>query len=167
MKGLKLRTVVGLFCLVLCAAGVLVAHVWKQNAYVRLSMSAVKIGKQRAQLRNDIALLEISVGGLKRLSRIEGMARGRFGLEYGNTPVLVYLDGDAAQDRGGSAPAPEAGTGTAGVAGKPGEAGRAGAAARDDGTGRTKAPEAVARAEADAEGKGLEAGKVAWRIKGF
>src|SRR5258708_39600480 len=96
MKGRKGRTIVGMFCLVLCAAGVLVAHVWKQNAYVRLSMSEVKIGKQRAQVRNDIALLEVSVGALKKLSRIEGIAKSRFGLEYGNTPVLVYLATEAA-----------------------------------------------------------------------
>jgi hypothetical protein len=96
MKGLKLRTVIGLFCLVLCAAGVLVAHVWKQNAYVRISMGAVKLTKQKAQLRNDIALLEVAVGGLKKMSRIEGMAKGRFGLEYGKAPILVYLDGASA-----------------------------------------------------------------------
>jgi cell division protein FtsL len=92
MKGLKLRTIVGLFCLVLALAGVLVAHVWKQNAYVRLSMGAVRLAKQQTQLRNDIALLEVSVGGLKKMSRIESLAKGRFGLEYGKTPVLVYMD---------------------------------------------------------------------------
>jgi hypothetical protein len=100
MKGLKLRTVIGLFCLVLTLAGVLVAHVWKQNAYVRISMGAVKLAKQEAQLRNEIALLEVSVGGLKKLSRMEAMAKGR-GLEYGKVPVLVYLDGEAR----GAAPA--------------------------------------------------------------
>jgi cell division protein FtsL len=137
MKGLKLRTVVGLFCLVLCAAGVLVAHVWKQNAYVRLSMSTVKICKARAQLQNDIALLEISVGGLKKLSRIEGMAKGRFGLEYGNAPVLVYLESEVTEGK------EEAASASASVS----------------------APEAVAKAGSEA--KGLEAGKVAWRIKGY
>ncbi|MDB5049277.1 MAG: hypothetical protein JWO30_2348 [Fibrobacteres bacterium] len=140
MKGLKLRTVVGLFCLVLCAAGVLVAHVWKQNAYVRLSMSTVKIGKVRTQLQNDIALLEISVGGLKKLSRIEGMAKGRFGLEYGNAPVLVYLESDAAESKEGAASA------SASLI-------------------KDRAPEAMAKAGSEA--KGLEAGKVAWRIKGY
>lgn len=134
MKGLKLRTIIGMFCLVLCAASVLVAHVWKQNSYVRLSMDTVKLGKARAQLRNDIALLEVSVGGLKKRSRIEGMAKGRFGLEYGNTPVLVYVDGlEGAGNKGGS-PA-EVKTAKAGPS--------------------------------DGLSKGLEAGKVAWRIKGF
>lgn len=148
MKGLKLRTVVGLFLLVLCAAGVLVAHVWKQNAYVRLSMAEVDIGKQRAQLRNDIALLEVSVGSLKKLSRIEGMAKGRFGLEYGNTPVLVYLEGDAASASvAASASASNAGAAAAGNA--------------------ASAQSADAVAKAGMEAKGLEAGKVAWRIKGF
>jgi hypothetical protein len=109
MKGLKLRTVVALFCLVLTLAGVLVAQVWKQNAYVRISMGAVKLAKEEAQLRNEIALLEVSVGGLKKISRIEAMAKGRFGLEYGKAPVLVYLDGE---DRASRKVAP-AGTQTA------------------------------------------------------
>jgi hypothetical protein len=140
MKGLKLRTVIGLFCLVLCAAGVLVAHVWKQNAYVRISMGVVKLAKQKAMLRNDIALLEVSVGGLKKISRIEGMAKGRFGLEYGKTPVLVYLSGAAARD------------GDEGVVA----------------SARTAGVSPVARADGrPGESRGLESGKVAWRINGF
>ncbi len=134
MKGLKLRTIVGLFFLVLCAAGVLVAHVWKQNAYVRISMGAVRLAKERTLLRNDIALLEVSVGGLKKISRIEGMAKGRFGLEYGKTPVLVYLGGEASL----------------------GDEGPAARTARADG-----------RNEARGEGRGLESGKVAWRVNGL
>lgn len=108
MKGLKLRTVVALFCLVLTLAGVLVAHVWKQNAYVRLSMGAVKLAKLEAQLRNEIALLEVSVGGLKKRSRIEAMARSRFGLDYGKEPVMVYLDGEARFPSRVKAPAAQA-----------------------------------------------------------
>jgi hypothetical protein len=137
MKGLKLRTIVGLFCLVLCAAGVLVAHVWKQNAYVRISMGAVKLAKQRTLLRNDIALLEVSVGGLKKISRIEGMAKGRFGLEYGKSPVLVYMDGASAQGEDGSS------------------------------NGRTARADGTESKESKAEGRGLESGKVAWRINGL
>lgn len=140
MKGLKLRTVIGLFCLVLCAAGVLVAHVWKQNAYVRISMGAVKLAKQKTMLRNDIALLEVAVGGLKKISRIEGMAKARFGLEYGKTPVLVYLGGASARDE---------------------EEGVVASA-------RTPGVSPVARADGKESGtKGLESGKVAWRINGF
>ncbi|MEO7425236.1 MAG: hypothetical protein ABI036_08610 [Fibrobacteria bacterium] len=154
MKGLKLRTVVGLFLLVLSLAGVLVAHVWKQNAYVRLSMSAVKIAKQKSQLGNDIALLEISVGALKKLSRIEALARDRFGLEYGNAPVLVYLESGAD------------GVGNPGEGGYEGNAGRRARLA----SAAINSPQEVAQADAigkDADAKGLEAGKGAWRIKGF
>lgn len=138
MKGMKLRSIIGLFCLVLTLAGVLVAHVWKQNAYVRMSMDLVKLGKQQALLRNEIALLEVSVGGLKKIGRIESLARGRFGLEYGKAPVLVYLDGDA----------PGAGRS---------EAGRAARSARD-----TEAREAAAAGDRE-----LQSGKIAWRINGF
>jgi cell division protein FtsL len=97
MKGLKLRSVIGLFCLVLILAGVLVAHVWKQNDYVRISMDVARLEKQQTQLRNEIALLDVSVGGLKKISRIESLAKARFGLEYVKAPVLVYLDKDEAR----------------------------------------------------------------------
>ncbi len=110
MNGLKLRGVIGLFFLVLTLAGVLVAHVWKQNAYVRMSMGQMRLIKQQSQLRNDIALLEVSVGSLKKLSRIEALAKGRFGLEYAKAAVLVYLDetpsrGDAREAEGRQASA--------------------------------------------------------------
>jgi cell division protein FtsL len=141
MKGLKLRTIIGLFCLVLCAAGVLVAHVWKQNAYVRISMAAVKLAKQKAQLRNDIALLEVSVGGLKKISRIESMAKSRFGLEYGKTPVLVYLDGGVRSNEADESDAPAARTAQAGFGSGGGEQ--------------------------VLEARGLESGKVAWRINAY
>lgn len=138
MKGLKLRSVIGLFCLVLTLAGVLVAHVWKQNAYVRMSMDMVKLGKQQFQLRNEIALLEVSVGGLKKIGRIESMAKGRFGLEYGKTPVLVYVDGEAERDT-------------------PRGAGRAPAGGR-----ATEARQAASAGDGE-----TQSGKVAWRINGF
>ena len=164
MKGLKLRTVVGLFCLVLCAAGVLVAHVWKQNAYVRISMAAVKLAKQKAQLRNDIALLEVSVGGLKKISRIENMAKTRFGLEYGKTPVLVYLGGGADAAEAGDDEAPAARTAQAGFAsGADGEgAGADRPNASQAATGGARAPKARVL-----EARGLESGKVAWRTSAY
>ena len=87
---MKLRGIVGIFLLVLCGAGILVAHVYKQNTWVRLSMAAIKISKAKLQLLNEIALLRVEVGSLKKPSRIESLAKGRFGLEYGNTPILVY-----------------------------------------------------------------------------
>jgi hypothetical protein len=144
MKGLKLRSIIGLFCLVLTLAGVLVAHVWKQNAYVRMSINLVKLGKQQAQLRNEIALLDVSVGGLKKIGRIESLAKGRFGLEYGKAPVLVYVDG-------------EAGRGSERGAGR--GAGRAAAAGSARGTGE--------RQGASEGNRDLQAGKIAWRINGF
>ena len=92
MKGLKLRGIVGLFILVLCIAAVLVADVYKQNTYVRLSIAGTKISKQKAEVRNELALLEVKTSALKKYSRIESIAKSHFGLEYGITPILVYSD---------------------------------------------------------------------------
>lgn len=94
MKGFRLRNIVALFLLVLMGASVLMAHVWKQNAYVRLSKESMRLARDGKVLRDGIALLEMEAGALKKLGRIEGLARDRFGLVYGNNPVLVYPDGE-------------------------------------------------------------------------
>jgi cell division protein FtsL len=103
MKGLKLRKIVGLFALVLLAAGVLVAHVGKQNAYIRISRESAKLAQGEARLRNQIALLEMEIGELRRFSRIEALARERFGLEYAKATVLVYPE-PAAETAAGETP---------------------------------------------------------------
>lgn len=90
MKGFRLRNIVALFALVLMGASILMAHVWKQNAYVRLSKESAQLNRDGKALRDSIALLEMEAGALRKLARIEGLAKARFGLEYGNNPVLVY-----------------------------------------------------------------------------
>jgi cell division protein FtsL len=101
MKGLNLRKIVGLFALVLSMASVLIAHVWKQNTYVRLSIEAARLGKENSKARNGIALLELETGELRKLSRIEALAKGRFGLELVKAPIPVYPEGGF-EERGAS-----------------------------------------------------------------
>lgn len=98
MKGFRLRNIVALFLFVLLGASVLMAHVWKQNSYVRLSKESVKLERGRKALRDTLALLEMEAGELRNLARIETLAREKFGLEYGNTPVLVYPGEDEAKE---------------------------------------------------------------------
>ena len=93
MKGFRLRNIVALFLFVLLGASVLVAHVWKQNAYVRLSKESARLAREHKALRDSIALLEMQAGELRKPARIEGLARARFGLEYGKHPVPVYPAG--------------------------------------------------------------------------
>jgi hypothetical protein len=140
MKGFKLRKIVGLMLLALCAAGVLVAHVWKQNTYVRLSKEAVKLARQQGQLRNHIALLELGIADLRKFARLERLAKGSFGLEYGNMPIPVYAEGK------GSAGGEEDYEGNAFGGPLAGNAGGGPAAARPP---------------------GIDAGKVAWPTKGL
>jgi cell division protein FtsL len=93
VKGFRLRNIVALFLLVLMGASVLMAHVWKQNAYVRLSKEGLKLTREHKALRDSLALLEMEAGDLRKLARIEGMAKQRFGLEYGIPAVPVYPEG--------------------------------------------------------------------------
>ncbi len=115
MKGFRLRNIIALFLSVLLGASVLMAHVWKQNAYVRLSKESVKLVRERKALRDTLALLELEAGELRSPARLEALARGRFGLEYGSAPVLVYPEAEeegraVMARRGGSGS--EAGNGT-------------------------------------------------------
>jgi len=96
---MKLRRVVGLFALVLCAAAVLVAHVWKQNACVRLVKESMKLERECGRLKSGIALLELETGSLRRMSRIESIAREKFGLVYGSQPTPLYPEGDGSSGR--------------------------------------------------------------------
>lgn len=99
MRGFKLRSIIALFFLVLMGASVLMAHVWKQNAYVRLSKEAVRLAREGKALRDTLALLELEAGELRNMARIEALARARFGLEYGAIPVLIYPEaGDAERE---------------------------------------------------------------------
>lgn len=100
MKGFRLRNIVALFLFVLLGASVLVAHVWKQNAYVRLSKESARLVREHKSLRDSIALLEMQAGDLRKPARIEGLARARFGLEYGKHPVPVYPAGAARKSEG-------------------------------------------------------------------
>lgn len=111
MKGFRLRNIIALFILVLMGASVLMAHVWKQNSYVRLSKEGIKLAREGKALRDTIALLEMQAGDLRKLARIEGLAKERFGLEYGITAVPVY---------------PEAADGREGVFARRGEGSRDG-----------------------------------------
>ena len=95
-KGFKLRKIVALMGLALGFAGVFVAHVWKQNTYIGLSLDAAKFEMQKAKLLGDVALLELEVGDLRKPERIERLAKEKFGLEYGVKPILVYPDGESA-----------------------------------------------------------------------
>lgn len=95
MKGFRLRNIVALFLFVLLGASVLVAHVWKQNAYVRLSKESARLAREHKALRDSIALLEMQAGELREPARLERLARARFGLEYGRHPVPVYPAGAA------------------------------------------------------------------------
>ncbi len=92
MKGIRLRSLFVWMALVFLGAGVLVAYVWKQNYYITQSKTVQAYTKERAQLINEIAAVEVSVNRLKRIERLEKIARTRLGLDYGSNPVLVFGD---------------------------------------------------------------------------
>lgn len=93
MKSLRLRQIVAWMLLLMMGAGLLVAHVWKQNLYIQVSKKERALRKQSSDLANSVAALELRITKLKSCERIEKLARERLGLELGSAPILVYQEG--------------------------------------------------------------------------
>jgi hypothetical protein len=94
--GIKLRSVVLWIAAALFGAGVLSAHVYKQNLYVRLSREAQKLEQEKRTRQNDLASIELDVKGLMRRQRLEELAVKRFGLAYAGAPERVFNRGEGA-----------------------------------------------------------------------
>ncbi len=87
---MKLRNVLAAMLLVLACAGVLVAHVWKQNLFVEMSRESFALRKQITSLRDAVASAELEAGELRKSARLERLGQEMFGLAYGGAPVTVY-----------------------------------------------------------------------------
>lgn|GEM_PF-2490547 len=90
--GVKLRRIVLWMGAALLAAGMLSAHVYKQNLYIRLSRDSVKLELERRKKQNELAALELEVKSLLRRQRLEQLAVTRFGLAYSGAPEPIYRD---------------------------------------------------------------------------
>jgi type II secretory pathway component PulJ len=75
------------------SASLLLGMVWKQHAYVRFSRDLHAGEKRHASLHNAVLLLETEVRALRQPSRLETLARDRFGLIHPGPPLLVQPDG--------------------------------------------------------------------------
>ena len=91
-EGMRLRSVVGWMACAFLGAALLLAHVWRQNAYVRWSRDLFVADRHIDQVRNDIALLETEIDFLSRRSRLETIAREKFGMSESVSPIPVYAD---------------------------------------------------------------------------
>ena len=97
VKGVKLRKILLSMIVAFCVASIFVAQVWKQNTYMHLAKAVGKDEKEQSRLRGEIARVEMEINELKRGDRIESLARARFGLTYGNAPILVYAEKEETQ----------------------------------------------------------------------
>jgi len=91
-RGVKLRVVVGWMGLTLFLVSLPLGLVWKQQTYVRYARSLIQTKNERARLQNEVLLLETEVRGLKNPSRLELLARERFGLIDPVATVTVPLN---------------------------------------------------------------------------
>jgi cell division protein FtsB len=89
----QLRSVAAWMVMVCAAASLLLAMVWKQQAYVSLSRALQAGEKERARLHNSVLLLETEVRALRQPARLEALARDRFGLIHPGPPILVQPSG--------------------------------------------------------------------------
>jgi cell division protein FtsL len=89
----KLRVVVAWIALMLVAASVPLAQVWKQQAYARLSRDLIEAGRERDRLATEVLLLETETRALGQLSRLEAFARDRLGLIDPGPPMVIQPEG--------------------------------------------------------------------------
>jgi hypothetical protein len=94
-EGMRIRSVLGWMVCAFLGASLLMAHVWRQNAYVRWSRELFVVERHIDQVRNDLALLETEIDFLSRRSRLETIARDKLGLTETVSPIPVYA-GDGA-----------------------------------------------------------------------
>ena len=89
----KLRVVVAWIVLMLAAASLPLAQVWKQQTYARLSRELIEAGRERDRLATEVLLLETETRALGQLSRLEAFARDRLGLIDPGPPVVIQPEG--------------------------------------------------------------------------
>ncbi|HAO98756.1 MAG TPA: hypothetical protein DCQ83_01790 [Fibrobacteres bacterium] len=101
-KGFKLRLVIGWMVGVMLVISLPLGLVWKQYAYVNLSRDLLAAEKERGRLQNEVMLLETEVRALARPSRLESLARDRFGLVDPGPPILIQPEGQVLAGTSGS-----------------------------------------------------------------
>jgi hypothetical protein len=95
MRGFKLRTVFAWMTLMVMTASLMLGKVWKEYAYAHLSRGLFLGEKDKAQLQNEVMLLETEVHALRQPSRLETLARERFGLVDVAAPIVIEREGKA------------------------------------------------------------------------
>lgn len=96
---IKLRAVIVWMAVMLAAVSLPLAHVWKQQAYVRLSRELAQTVKDRDALANEVLRLETETRGLRQYSRIEAVARRRLGLIDPGPPMVIQPAGQVLASR--------------------------------------------------------------------
>ena len=89
----KLRAVFAWMALTLLVASLLLAQVWKQQAFVRLSRDLIQAGRDRDALATEVLVLETETRALGQLSRLETVARERLGLINPGPPTVIQPEG--------------------------------------------------------------------------
>jgi cell division protein FtsL len=89
----KLRAVFAWMALTLLVASLLLAQVWKQQAFVRLSRELIQAGRDRDALATEVLVLETETRALGQFSRLETVARERLGLINPGPPTVIQPEG--------------------------------------------------------------------------
>ena len=99
-SAVKLRAVFGWMVLMLLIASLLLAQVWKQQAFVRLSRELIQAGRDRDALATEVLVLETETRALGQLSRLESFARDRLGLINPGPPTVIQPEGQVLASAG-------------------------------------------------------------------
>jgi cell division protein FtsL len=89
--GVKLRRVAMWIAMMMVAAFLAMAYVWKQQTHARLSRELAKAGRDRDALAAEVLLLETETRGLRHYSRLEAVATTRLGMVKPGPPVMIRV----------------------------------------------------------------------------
>jgi cell division protein FtsL len=106
----KLRAVFAWMALMLLVASLLLAQVWKQQAFVRLSRELIQAGRDRDALATEVLVLETETRALGQLSRLETVAREHLGLINPGPPTVIQPEGQLLAQASGDSEGEEAGS---------------------------------------------------------
>jgi hypothetical protein len=86
----KLRNIILWLGILLLAAGLFVAQVWRNYTYIKYTKNTVALKSRTSCLNNDIVHIKLDIEKLKDYKRLEKLAKERFSLVYAGVPNFIY-----------------------------------------------------------------------------
>jgi cell division protein FtsL len=89
LRNTHLKNIFFIIGLMMLAAFLFVAQVWKQNEYIKLSKAHEAYRVQQDKLQSDIANILLDIKKLKDFKRLETIGKKHFGMQFAGVPHFI------------------------------------------------------------------------------